>query len=88
MYRNVQPDRSRAPAALLEAEVDEAIARCAGGVARIAHRGHVPGGRRRKIDRSNLKGLRARADAQAASPREESLEVDAMQQCYERRTQL
>jgi hypothetical protein len=55
--------KNRETAALLEAEVDEAIATCGGdvarGFARYADREHVPGGRNRTIDRSNLNGFRA-----------------------------
>ena len=65
-------------AALLEAEIDEAIAGCGGDV-RAALRAtliakRVPGGRNRTIDRSNLNGLRAGADAQGTSAGEEDLE--------------
>jgi hypothetical protein len=65
---------------VLEAEVDEAIATCGGDVrarvARYADRERIPGDRNTTIDRSNLNGLRAGADAQGTSAAEEDLDVD------------
>src|ERR1700730_9843624 len=49
--------------------------RCAGDVARYACVEHIPGSRSRTIDRSNLNGLRAGADAQGTSAGEKDLEV-------------
>ena len=64
-------------ATALETEVDEAIASCGGdyarGSARYVDRERVSGGRNRAIDGINLNGIRAGADAQGTSAREQDL---------------
>jgi hypothetical protein len=79
MHRNVQ--KNRRPRAKLcskrrSTKPLRLRRRCARGVARYADRERIPEGRNRTIDRSNLNGLRAGADAQGTSAGEEDLEVD------------
>jgi hypothetical protein len=57
MHRNIQKNRRPRPQPCLKR-------RSTRGFARYADREHVSGGRNRTIDRSNLNGLRAGADAQ------------------------
>ena len=69
MHRNIQKNRRPRPQPCLKR-------RSTRGFARYADREHVSGGRNRTIDRSNINGLRAGADAQGTSAGEEDLEVD------------